>query len=360
MSWADERARFPVLAKHAYLNSGSVGPLARETLDAMATLRAWEAENGRAGAQYFEEMLARRDRVRALFGAQVGVPADRIALTSSTTQGAQITIVGLDLGPGDEVVTTDMEHFGLTGPLLGARVDLRIAQLRERPAADFFDIVRALVTPRTRLIALSAVSWLDGKLMPWRELREATGVPVLVDGAQSVGAIEVDAVEADFYTISAQKWLCGPDSCGGLYVRDPEALRPRLVSYPSAESYDIAAGTWQPKAGALRFDPGFTPATSLAGLEAALTHLPEGRFERALELAARCGDLVLEAGLEVISEPHQSTLISFRPRGNPTETVAALYEQGVVVRELPATDYVRASVGWWNDESDLQRLVAGL
>ena len=360
MSWEAERARFPVLAKHAYLNAGSVGPLARETLDAMATLRAWEGENGRAGSQYFEEMLARRDSVRALLAAQVAVPADRIALTSSTTQGAQITIVGLDLGPGDEVVTTDLEHFGLTGPLLGARVDLRIAQLRERPAADFFDLVQALVTPRTRLIALSAVSWLDGKLLPWRELKEATGVPVLVDGAQSVGALEVDARAADFYTISAQKWLCGPDNCGGLSIRDPEALQPRLVSYPSAESYDIAAGTWQPKPGALRFDPGFTAPASLAGLEAALTHLPEGRFERALELAARCRELLLEAGLEVISEPNQSTLVSFRPRGNPTETVAALYGQGVLVRELPATDYVRASVGWWNDESDLQRLVAGL
>jgi selenocysteine lyase/cysteine desulfurase len=137
-------------------------------------------------------------------------------------------------------------------------------------------------------------------------------------------------------------------------------LQPRLVSYPSAETYDIAAGTWQPKAGALRFDPGFAPATSLAGLEAALAHLPEGRLDRALELASRCRDLLLEAGLEVISEPNQSTLISFRPRGNPTETVAELYEQGVLVRELPATDYVRASVGWWNDENDLQRLVAGL
>jgi L-cysteine/cystine lyase len=360
MTWADERARFPVLAKHAYMNAGSVGPLARETLDAMATLRAWEAENGRGGPQYFEEMLKRRDRVRALLAAQVAVPADRIALTSSTTQGAQITIVGLDLGPGDEVVTTDLEHFGLTGPLLGAGADLRIAQLRERAAADFFDILRALVTPRTRLIALSAVSWLDGKLMPWRELREATGVPVLVDGAQSVGAIQVDASAADFYTISAQKWLCGPDSCGALYIRDPEALRPRLVSYPSAESYDIAAGTWQPKPGAQRFDPGFAPATSLAGLEAALTHLPDGRFDRALELAGRCRALLLGAGLEVISEPNQSTLVSFRPRGNPAETVAALYAQGVLVRDLPATDYVRASVGWWNDESDLQRLVAGL
>ncbi len=62
----------------------------------------------------------------------------------------------------------------------------------------------------------------------------------------------------------------------------------------------------------------------------------------------------------MLSEPGQSTLVSFRPRGNPTETVARLYEQGVLVRELPHTDYVRASVGWWNDESDLERLVAGL
>jgi L-cysteine/cystine lyase len=360
MTWADERARFPVLVKHAYLNSGSVGPLARETLDAMATVRAWEAENGRTGAVYFEEMLARRDRVRAQLAEQIQVPADRIAMTSSTTQGVQIVVIGLDLGPGDEVVTTDVEHFGLTGPLLGARVDLRIAQVKERAAADFFDALRELVTPRTRLIALSAVSWLDGKLFPWRELREATGVPVLVDGAQSVGALDVDAADADFYTVSAQKWLCGPDSCGALYLREPEALRPRLVAYPSAESYDIAAGTWEPKAGALRFDPGFAPPSSLAGLEAALTGLPDGRFERALELAGRCRDLLLEAGLSVVSEPNQSTLISFRPRGNPTETVAALAEQGVLVRELPHTDYVRASVGWWNDEDDLQRLVAGL
>jgi L-cysteine/cystine lyase len=360
MTWADERARFPVLVRHAYLNSGSVGPLARETLDAMATVRAWEAENGRTGAVYFEAMLARRDRVRAQLAEQIQVPADRIAMTSSTTQGVQIVVIGLDLGPGDEVVTTDVEHFGLTGPLLGARVDLRIAQVKERAAADFFDALRELVTPRTRLIALSAVSWLDGKLFPWRELREATGVPVLVDGAQSVGALDVDAADADFYTVSAQKWLCGPDSCGALYLREPEALRPRLVAYPSAESYDIAAGTWEPKAGALRFDPGFAPPSSLAGLEAALTGLPGGRFERALELAGRCRDLLLEAGLSVVSEPNQSTLISFRPLGNPTETVAALAEQGVLVRELPHTDYVRASVGWWNDEDDLQRLVAGL
>ena len=54
-------------------------------------------------------------------------------------------------------------------------------------------LIRAQVTPRTKLIAISAVSWIDGTVFPWRELREATDVPVLVDGAQSVGALDVDA-----------------------------------------------------------------------------------------------------------------------------------------------------------------------
>jgi selenocysteine lyase/cysteine desulfurase len=357
MTW---RARFPVLEQFAYLNAGTFGPLSRGTLHAMSELREWEGTHGRAGSAYFDAMLERRERVRALLAAQIRVPVDNVALTESTTQGVHVVVMGLGLAPGDEVVTTDAEHFGLTGPLLGARVKLRIAAVRDAPAADLFELIKAQVTPQTRLIATSAVSWIDGKVFPWRELREATGVPVLVDGAQAAGAIDVDATRADFYTVSAQKWLCGPDATGALYVADPDALQPRLIAYPSAETYDIAAATWEPKAGARRFDPSFTPPTSLAGLEAALTDLPEGRFARARELADLCRERLLEAGLDVVTEPGQATLVSFRIDGDTTETVASLYEQGVVLRELPNTGLLRVSVGWWNDESDLERLLAGL
>ena len=360
MTWPEQRARFPVLARYAYLNAGSTGPLARETTQAVAAEVAYESEHGRSGRAYFDGLLERRERVRAMVGEQVGAPAGHIALTASTTQGVHIAVIGLELGPGDEVVTTDSEHFGLTGPLLGSGARLRVAAVRGLAAAEVFDAIRALVSPRTRLLALSAISWLDGNAFPWRELREATGVPVLVDGAQAVGAVEVDATGADFYTISAQKWLCGPDATGALYVREPEALRPRLVSYPSAASHDIAGARWEPKPGARRFDPGFAAAASLAGLEAALTGLPEGRFERARSLTDRCCALVDEAGVELATEPGQGTLVSFRPRSGPDETVEQLYERGVIVRALPGTDLVRASVGWWNDESDLERLVEGL
>jgi L-cysteine/cystine lyase len=360
MTWPEVRARFPVLDRHAYLNAGTFGPLSRATLDAMANLRMWEGAHGRAGRPYIDEMLARRERVRALVAEQIAVPVDHLALTESTTQGVHVVVMGLGLGPGDEVVTTDAEHFGLTGPLVGSGATLRVAKVRDAPAADVFDLVHAQVTPRTKLIATSAVSWIDGKVFPWHQLRDTTQVPVLVDGAQGAGAIDVDATGADFYTVSAQKWLCGPDATGGLYVAEPDALRPRLVAYPSAETYDIGAATWQPKDGARRFDPTFTPATSLAGLEAALSDLPPGRFERARELSERCRTLLADQGFDVVTEAGQATLVSFRWPGDTAEAAARLHERGVILRELPGTGLLRVSVGWWNDGSDLERLVEGL
>ncbi len=360
MTWPQERARFPVLDRHAYLNAGTFGPLARTTLAAMAELRAWEGEHGRGGRAYFDEMLERRERVRELLATQIRAPAENVALTDSTTQGVHVVVSGLALGEGDEVATTDAEHFGLTGPLLAAGARLRIAKVRQAKTADVFELIRAQVTPRTRLIAISAISWLDGKVFPWRELREATQVPVLVDGAQSVGSCDVDATAADFYTVSAQKWLCGPDATGALYVRDPDSLRPRLVAYPGAETYDIAEGTWEPKAGARRFDTMFAPASSLAGLETALTGLPDGRFEHARELSERCRRLLLERGHDVVTEPGQGNLVSIRFPGDTAEAALALYERGVILRELAGTGLLRASVGWWNDDADLDRLAEGL
>ena len=257
-------------------------------------------------------------------------------------------------------MTTDAEHFGLTGPLVASGATLRVAKVREAPAADVYDLIEREVTSRTRLIATSAVSWIDGKVFPWHALRDATQVPVLVDGAQSVGATAVDVAGADFYTISAQKWLCGPDATGALFVADPTSLSPRLVAYPAAEMYDIAEASWVPKTGARRFDTGFTPPNAVAGLEAALSKLPAGRFERARELAECCRKLLLEHGHDVVTEAGQSTLVSFRHDGDTEAAARHLYERGVIIRELPGTGLLRASVGWWNDGSDLERLAEGL
>jgi L-cysteine/cystine lyase len=297
-------------------------------------------------------MLAARVRLRAALAAEIGVPATHVALTSSTTAGCNIVLAGLELGPEDEVVTTDAEHFGLLGALhaSGARV---------RVAAPEHDALLAAVTPRTRLIALSHVLWTTGHVVPLRELKEETGLPLLVDGAQSVGAIPVDASGCDWYTISAQKWLCGPDPTGALYVADPEALRVALPSYFAQAGYE-SDGAFEPREGAARFDSGWIDPPSLAGLEAALAVHPASRFEQAAAMAARCREL-LAARYDVVTEPGHATLVAFRwPGGDPAEAARRAYERGVVIRDIPKTGLLRVSCGYWTSEEDLERLLEAL
>jgi L-cysteine/cystine lyase len=194
--------------------------------------------------------------------------------------------------------------------------------------------------------------------LPWRELREEAGLPVLVDGAQSVGAIPVDAEAADFYTVSAQKWLCGPDLTGALYVRDPERLGLAQPSYLSQREYDLVAATFEPQEGAARFDTHFTPLSSIAGLLAAFELHPAWGFERARQTAATCRELLVER-FDVVTEPGHATLVSFRV-DEPEKTVAHLAEAGVIVRDLPGTGLVRVSCGWWTNDDDLERMIAAL
>ena len=354
MTFAEARAAFPVLARFAYLNAGTTGPLAHVTVAAVADRAAHDAESGRSGAEYLRGVRDLRERVRGKLAALVGVAPGHVALTSSTTEACRVVLSGLRLQPADEVVTTDSEHFGLTGALHACGARVRLARVRDRPAAEAFAAILGEVTPRTRLIAAQHVSWMTGHVLPLAELKEATGVPVLADGAQAAGAIPVAASRFDFYTVSAHKWLCAPDATGALVVADPEALPVALPSYFSQERHE-PDGRFVPRPGAARFDPGWLPSPSLAGLEAALDFHPEWRFERAATMAARCRELLAER-VEVVTEPEHGTIVSFRA-ADAAEKAARAHERGVVVRDIPGTDFVRVSCGYWTSDDDLERLV---
>ena len=342
------RALFPVLERIAYLNAGTFGPLARLTADAVRRRLDADLERGRVGKEYFEQMLELRTSVRAAVAALVGAGPEHVSLTASTTDGCNIVLAGLELGEEDEILITGEEHFGLTGPVFasGARVVVAAAE----PEA-----ILAAVTPRTRLLALSQVLWTSGRVLPVRELRETTGLPILVDGAQSVGAIPVDATGLDFVTVSGQKWLCGPDATGALVVADPERLRVARPSYFSQSEHD-PSGSFEPTAGAARFDPGWIPPGSLAGLLTALELPPDWRFECAAAQAQRCRERLAPL-VEVV--PGEATLVAFRA-DDPTALVARLAEADVAVREIPDTGLVRVSCGWWTNDEDLDRLVAAI
>ena len=350
--FATARAQFPVLQRLAYLNAGTFGPLARGTVEAMWAEEERVLSEGRSGAAFVDQILERRAELRQKLADLVSAEPEHVALTASTTDGCNIVVAGLDLQPGDEVVTTSDEHFGLIGPLhaSGARVVV------VPPDAD---ALVAAVTPRTRLFALSHVLWTTGQVLPVHELREETGLPILVDGAQSVGAIPVDARGLDFLTISGQKWLCGPDATGALVVADPERLRVARPSYFSRQEHE-PDGSFVPWPSARRFEHGWIPSGSLSGLLAAIESHPVWRFDHASAMAERCRELLRAEGHDVVVPTERATLVSWRV-GEESETVVKqLADAGVIVRELPGTGLVRASVGWWTSEEDLERLVSAL
>jgi L-cysteine/cystine lyase len=346
------RARFPVLGRVAYLNAGTFGPLAERTVAAMRTAIERDLADGRSGSPYFLEILERREELRSRLATLVGAEPGTVALASSTTEGCNIVLAGLELDADDEVVTTSDEHFGLLGPV--ATSGARVVVVEPDP-----ERILAAVTRRTRLIATSQVLWTTGAVLPVRELRERSGVPILVDGAQSAGTIDVDVTGMDFFTISGQKWLCGPDATGALVVADPERLRVAAPSYFSQQSY-AANGAYEPREGATRFERGWWPPAALNGLLAALDERPAWAVPHAFATAERLRQRL--AGLvDVVTPQARATLVSFRPDGiDPSALVERLREADVLVRELPGRGLVRASVGYWTSDGDLDRLVAGL
>lgn len=352
MTFDEVRARFPVLERVAYLNAGTFGPLSRATMEAVRSEQESAYEQGRSGESHFQHTLALRAETRAEVAGLVGADPAQVALTSSTTEGCNIVLAGLRLGEEDEVITTSAEHFGLLGSL-GAS-PARIVVVEPDP-----ERILAALTPRTALIAVSQVLWTTGQVLPVRELRERAGIPILVDGAQSVGAMPVVVEGLDFLTVSGQKWLCGPDTTGALVVADPERLVVTAPSYFSQRGYE-PDGAFIPQEGAGRFEQSWWSASSLRGLLTAVRERPAWAFERAAATAGRCRSLLAPL-VEVVTPPEPcSTFVSFRPQSEPAALVTSLAESGVQVREIPRTGLVRVSCGYWTSDGDLERLVDGL
>jgi L-cysteine/cystine lyase len=350
------RSQFPVFERMSYLNAGTEGPLPRRAADAVRERIELELTEGRCGKPYIEGVMELASRLRAAYAAVVGCGEHELALTGSTTDGVNTVIAGLDLRPGDEIVTSDQEHPGLLAPLARARVRHGI-DVRVVPFAE----IAGEVSEKTRLIACSHVSWVGGEVADLPAL-VATGVPVLLDAAQALGAVAVDVRElgCDFYAASGQKWLCGPEGSGCLYVR-AERLDDLLVPWPGYASMADAGNALQSDwaEGVARLDHGFP-----AGLRSTWALAALGVFEaagwdwvhnRAATLAAWLADRLAERG-RTVRPRGRSTLVSWHADDAQAE-VERLGGEGVVVRSIPAFGVVRASVGAWSSEEELERLV---
>ncbi len=352
------RAQFPVLSKVSYLNAGTEGPLPQRAADAVRDRIEAELTGGRAGKAYIEAIRGLAGDLRAGYARALGCDPEDVALTGSTTDGVNTVLGGLSLRPGDEIVTSDEEHPGLLAPLgrlkrqAGVKVTL----------APFAQIAEA-VSSSTRLVAVSHVSWVNGQVVDTAALA-STGVPVLLDAAQGIGAVSVDvhALGCAFYAGSGQKWLCGPEGSGALYVnrdRRDEVTVPWPGYVSLADSSNALDSP--PAETASRFDHGFPPGLRSAWALASLGVFEEAGWDwvhaRAADLAAGLAEQLAARGLEV-SPRGRSTLVSWTPEraGDIDAEVARLAEAGFVVRSIPSHGLIRASVGAWSSEDELAAL----
>jgi L-cysteine/cystine lyase len=351
------RAEFPVLERLSYLNAGTEGPVPARAAEAARSQLELELSGGRCGRPYFDRVIELAAGARDGYAEVLGCDPADVALTGSTTDGVNTVLSGLDLRRGDEILTSDEEHPGLLAPLGLARRRHGVT-VRTVPFAE----IAGEVKPDTRLVACSHVSWVSGRIVDTRALA-ATGVPVLLDAAQAVGAVPVDVHEigCDFYAGSGQKWLCGPEGSGCLFVR-PERLERLLIPWPGYGSLASAEEPLElePAEGAKRFDHGFTPGLRSAWAQASLAVFREAGWdwvhERAASLASDLADRLAERGLDVV-ERGRSTLVSWRAEDAAAE-VDRLVAAGFVVRSIPAHGVVRASVGAWSSEEELERFAA--
>ena len=350
------RSQFPLLERVSYFNAGTNGPVPRAAVDAATRELADQLTAGRTSA-HFERRLELEGRLRATYAELLGCEVGEMALTTSTSEGLGKVLAGLALGEGDEILTSDQEHPGLLGPLQAARA--RGVRIRTAPLPDIAEAIDASTT----LVACSHVGWVSGELADPR-LAEAD-IPVLLDGAQGAGAVPVDvrSLGCAAYAAAGQKWLCGADGTGMLFI-DGDLLGRVAVVAPGYSSFAATdRGLDSPlRDDARRHD---TPALAREGVAFSLAAAAalaafgwEGVQTRARLLAAALAESLAANGRRVAPRA-ETTLVSWEDP-DPPATRDRLAGIGVVVRDLPGTGYLRASVGAWNDESDVDRLIAAL
>ncbi|MCL6452526.1 MAG: aminotransferase class V-fold PLP-dependent enzyme [Alicyclobacillus sp.] len=373
------RRHFPAVRTSTYLNTATFGAIPDVAAERMKERVDDWTQRGRLHG-YWQELAEVQAGVVEQLAALLHVPETSIALTDSTTHGINIVLWGLDLQPGDEVLYSTTEHAGGMMPVFAQRLR-RGVTLRQfevsRSADDTLAAFRAALTPRTRLVVCSHVSYETGQRLPIERIAltaHQQGVLCLVDGAQGAGAeyLDLGSTKIDFYAFPGQKWLCGPDGVGALFVRPGVQARLHLTyvggaSLHPAQPHSLE-GYFLPKPGARRFEHGFTGLPSWAGWLESLRFARvqvgwDYVYTRIHGLSGALLDHLLDvSGVEVLT-PRESRagIVSFRVRDVPaSRIVSEAAERGIWLRNVEHLNVVRASTAYYNSEDDVERLVTFL
>ncbi len=310
------------------------------------------------------------DRLRGSLARLIHAEASDIAFIPNVATALGLLTKGLDLRPGDRIVTLENEFpDSIYSPALARR---RGVEFIEAPWERFLDAIDA----RTRLVVLSEVNYTSGLRPPLVEISRRAheqGAVLFVDGTQSLGALEFDvrAVKPDMYAVHGYKWLLSPNGGAFMYVAPSlrERLEPDAVGWRSDRSWrDVdhlnhGAPEFAPKAE--KYEGGMLPFAILYAMEASVGLIletgPEAIEHRVMELAGCLRERLrgLGARLPGDESPHYgSPIVAARFRKPASDLVKQLKDRGVLVSARH--DNLRVSTHFYNSEEDIERLAEEL
>ena len=371
--WDQVREQFPIRPGLVMMNAANLCPTHYPVLESLFGLT--RDLDGDVSFQNRAKFAPSKDEARSRLAAYVGADPQEIAITRNTTEANNIVVNGLDLGADDEVVLWSENHeSNLSAWTVRARRRGFSVREVETPAGVLSaDLLRERflenLTARTRVLAVSHVSNISGIGLPMKSLSEACrehNILTLVDGAQSLGALDLDLHDmgCDYFTGSLHKWPMGPKETGLLYVRSGSEDRvwPSMVGV----GYDTAEG-----AGALKFETfGQRDDSAISAIVPAMDLLDSIGKER-IEARLRALTARLRRGIEAFpgtsiltpadSAINASILIFGLPGITGSDAFDALYrDYDIGSAQASLIDGVRLSPHIYNSMADVDRVLDAL
>ncbi|HSF15125.1 MAG TPA: aminotransferase class V-fold PLP-dependent enzyme [Vicinamibacteria bacterium] len=361
------RKDFPVTEKMTYINCAYVGPMPRVVHEAALQYAEEQLLNPAIG---LDISMERKESARRKFAELFGAKSEEVALLFSTSDAENIVTRALDLKPGDNVVIDEL-HFITTFVLYRELektngIELRIVPHRDgRAPVDDFE---ARVDRRTRLISVAWVSNRNGyrhHLPSLAELAHRNGGYLFADGIQALGCFPADLHEegADFVGGNSYKWLLASWGAAPFYVREEHLalIRPDRFGHNQVAE-DLPDFRFRLHETAKKYEYAGLNYGAVAQLEASLGYLSDVGLSRVeghtVALARELRDGVAKLGYEMFTPPdNPSAIVSFVHGRDPKLVKQALHDEKISVTLRENDTQIRASVGLFNNRSDIVHLL---
>ncbi len=390
------RRDFPILSRQVhgkplvYFDSGASAQKPRAVIDAMTEVLQDQYTNVHRGAHYLSQTLTDRyEGVRGKIARFINAPSeDQVVITRNTTEAINLVAATYGrsfLGAGDGIVISAMEHHANIVPWQLLRdekgIDLKVAPIDDRGVLEM-EAYEALLDGNTKLVAMTHCSNVLGTHVPAKEiirLAHERGIPVLLDGSQSVvhGVIDVQDLDVDFFVFTGHK-LYGPNAVGVLYGK--AELLAKMPPYQGGgdmiETVTYEKTTY--KDPPHRFESGTPAIVEVIGMGAAIDYVTAigmdkiAAHERAL-LAYATERLTAQPDIRLFgTAPEKAAILSFIQEGiHPFDTAAALDRAGVAVRvgqhcaeplmdRLGVDGTLRASLAMYNTTAEIDVMIDAL